>query len=197
MHISLVLAAAVMGLTMTVASAQPSTNDGPYIGLAIAQSSFYDIDAGDGTEIDFNSGSAVRGQVGYGFGSLRAQAEVAYQFVEFEDVDDDEFDTNIIRGTLSLFYDFAPISILDRPTPYVGGGIGIANIAVDGEDGNDFEDDETGVTFHGELGLTYNLTDKFALMPQYRFEWFDTNEVADVQDDLFSHAFGVAGRYHF
>ena len=197
MRISLVLATAAMGLPMTMASAQPSAKDGPYIGLAIAQSTFYDIDAGDGTEIDFYSGSAVRGQVGYGFGSWRAQAEVAYQFVEFEDVDDDEFDTNIIRGTLSLFYDFAPISILDAPSPYVGGGIGIANIAIDGEDGNDFEDDETGVTFHGELGLTYDLTDSFALMPQYRFEWFDTNEVADVQDDLFSHAFGVAGRYHF
>ena len=81
---------------------------------------------------------------------------------------------DIIRGTLSLLYDFAPgISILDSPSPYIGGGIGIANISIDGEDGNDVEDDETGVTFHGELGLTYNLTDSFALMPQYRFEWFD------------------------
>ncbi|MGI9489573.1 MAG: outer membrane beta-barrel protein [Geminicoccaceae bacterium] len=193
MRTGLVLAIVATGLTMKVASAQPATNDGPYIGLAIAQSTFYDVDAGDGTEIDFNSGSAVRGQVGYGFGSWRAQAEVAYQFVEFEDADDDEFDTDIIRGTLSLLYDFAPISMLDSPSPYVGGGIGIANIAVDGED----EDDETGVTFHGELGLTYDVTDSFALMPQYRFEWFETNEVADIQDNLFSHAFGVAGRYHF
>lgn len=197
MRIGLVLATAAMGPAITVASAQPSTNDGPYLGLAIAQSSFYDIDASDGTEIDFDSGSAIRGQIGYGFGSLRVQAEVAYQFVEFEEADDDDFDTDIIRGTLSLFYDFAPIPILDSPSPYAGGGIGIANIAIDGEDGSDFEDDETGVTFHGELGLSYNITDSFVLMPQYRFEWFDTNEVADVQDDLFSHAFGVAGRYHF
>ena len=197
MHIGLVLATAAMGLPMTAALAQPATKDGPYIGLAIAQSTFYDIDAGDGSEIDFDSGSAVRGQVGYDFGSWRAQAEVAYQFVEFEDADGDEFDTDIIRGTLSLFYDFAPIAIFDAPSPYIGGGIGMANIAIDGEDGNDLEDDETGMTFHGELGLTYNLTDRFALMPQYRFEWFDTNEVADAQDDLFSHAFGVAGRYHF
>ena len=196
MRFNPVLAAAA-GFAAAMTSAQALAKDGPYLGLAIAQSSFYDIDAGDGTEIDFDSGSAVRGQIGYGFGSWRAQAEVAYQFVEFEDVDDDEFDTNIIRGTVSLFYDFAPLSVLDAPIPYVGGGIGFANIAIDGEDGNDFEDDKTGLTFHGELGLAYNLTDNLALMPQYRFEWYETDEVADVQDNLFSHAFGVGGRYHF
>ena len=197
MRIRPVLAAAAMGLATTAISGQPLAKDGLYLGLAIAQSSFYDIDAGDGTEIDFDSGSAVRGQLGYRFGSLRAQAEVAYQFVEFEDVDDDEFDTNIIRGTLGLFYDFAPLPVFEAPTPYVGGGIGFANIAIDGEDGNDFEDDQTGFTFHGELGLAYDLTDSFALMPQYRFEWYETNDVAEVQDNLFSHAFGVGGRYHF
>ena len=100
MRIGLALATAATGLTASHGARQDGgfssageTNDGPYIGLAIAQSSFYDIDAGDGSEIDFSSGSAVRGQVGYGFGSWRAQAEVAYQFVEFEDADDDEFDT--------------------------------------------------------------------------------------------------------
>lgn len=197
MRIRPALATAALGLATTMLSDQPSAEDGPYLGLAIAQSSFYDIDAGDGTEIDIDSGSAVRGQVGYGFGSWRAQAEVAYQFVEAEDVDDDEFDTDIIRGTISLFYDFAPLPVFEAPTPYVGGGIGFANIAVDGDDGNDLEDDKTGFTFHGELGLAYNLTDNFALMPQYRFEWYETNDVAEVQDNLFSHAFGVGGRYHF
>lgn len=197
MRTSLVLAASVLGLTATVASGQTTTGDGPYLGLAVAQSSFYDVDADDGSQIDFDSGSAVRGQVGYRFGSLRAQVEIAYQFVEFENADDDEFDTDVIRGTFGLFYDFSPIAMIETPSPYVGGGIGLANIRVDGEDGNDLEDDETGVTFHGELGLTYDLTDSFALMPQYRFEWFDVNDVADLEDDLFSHAFGVAGRYYF
>jgi len=194
MRIRPVLAAAAMGLAATTLSGQSSAKDGPYLGLAIAQSSFYDIDAGDGTEIDFDSGSAVRGQFGYRFGSLRAQAEVAYQFVEFEEEDDDDFNTDIIRGTISLFYDFAPLPVFEAPTPYAGGGIGLANIAVDG-DGVD--DDETGFTFHGEIGLAYDLTDNFALMPQYRFEWYETNDVAEVQDNLFSHAFGVGGRYHF
>ncbi len=193
MRFSPVLAAAA-GLATAMASAQTLAEDGPYIGLAIAQSSFYDIDAGDGTEIDIDSGSAVRGQIGYGFGSWRAQAEVAYQFVEAEDVDGDDFDNDIIRGTIGLFYDFAPLQIFESPTPYVGGGIGFANIAVDGDG---IDDDQTGFTFHGELGLAYNLTDSFSLAPQYRFEWYETNDVAEVQDNLFSHAFGVGGRYHF
>lgn len=197
MRINSAIAAGVFGLTMTVAAAQPHADDGYYVGLAIAQSIFYDIDAGDGSEIDFDSGSAVRGQFGYSFGSWRAQAEVAYQFVEFEEEDDDDFDTDIIRGTIGLFYDFAPIAILDQPSPYVGGGIGLANIRVDGDNGVDIEDDETGVTFHGEIGLAYKLTPNFILSPQYRFEWYDTNEVADVRDDLSSHAFGVGGHYRF
>ncbi len=197
MRINLTLATAAMGLTIMEASAQPLENKGPYLGLAVAQSSFYDIDAGDGTEIDFDSGSAFRGRIGYSLGSWRAEAEFAYQFVEAEDVDNDEFDVDIIRGTLSVFYDFAPLSLANAPQPYIGGGIGVANIAVDGQDNSDFDDDKNGFTFHGELGLIYDLNDSFALMPQYRFEWFDTNEVADVQDDLFSHAFGVAGRYQF
>lgn len=198
MRTSLAVAAGAFGLVMTAASTQPHAGDGPYIGLALAQSTFYDIDAGDGSEIDFDSGSAVRGQFGYAFGPLRAQAEIAYQFVEFEtEDDDDDFNTDIIRGTISLYYDFAPIAILDHPSPYVGGGIGLANLDVEGDDGVDVEDDETGVTFHGEIGLTYKLTSNFALMPQYRFEWYDANEVADVQDDFSSHAFGVGGRYHF
>jgi len=197
MRVHPILATAALGLAVTAASTQPSADDGLYVGLAIAQSIISDIDADDGTEVDFESGSIVRGQVGYGFGSWRAEAEVGYQFVDFEDADGDEFDTDIIRGALSLFYDFAPLPIHDTPTPYIGGGIGIANIDVEGEDGNDVEDDETGVSFHAELGLSYNLTTSFALMPQYRFEWFNTNEVADLQGGLFSHAFGVAGRYYF
>jgi hypothetical protein len=45
--------------------------------------------------------------------------------------------------------------------------------------------------------LNVNLTGNFAIAPHYRFEWFDTNEVANLQDDLYAHALRVTGRFSF
>jgi opacity protein-like surface antigen len=171
--------------------------EGPYIGLS-GGVQFYDgIEAGDGTDVDFDTGLGAAGQVGYRFGQLRTEVEFAYQAAEAEDVDGDVFDNTILRGTIGAYYDFSPLVVAGDFAPYVGAGVGVANIEVEGTDGNDFKDDETGLTFHAEAGFTFNVSNNFAISPNYRWEWYETNEVADVDGELYAHNIRVTGRFSF
>lgn len=181
-------------LTQTSSAQTASSNDGFYLGLVGGVQFFDGIEAGDNSDIDYDPGYAVGGQVGYRLGQLRAEAELAYESAELEDAGGDKFDTNIIRGAASLFFDVTDIGSV---TPYFGGGIGIANIEIKGTGGNSFEDDKTGVTLHGEAGLAFNVTSNIAIVPHYRLEFFDTKEVANVQNDLYAHAVRVSGRLYF
>ena len=185
-------------LASSGAMAQTVLNtQGPYIGLS-GGVQFYDgIEAGDGTDIDFDTGFGGAGQVGYRFGQLRAEVELAYQAAEAEDVDGDVFDNTVLRGTIGAYYDFSPLLVAGDFAPYVGAAVGVANIEVEGTDGNNFKDDETGLTFHGEAGFTYHITNNIAVSPNYRWEWYETNEVADVDGELYAHAIRVTGRYAF
>lgn len=188
--------AAVLASSGASAQTYASAN-GLYLGLVGGAQFFDGVDAGDGTEIDFDTGYVVGGQLGYRFGQLRAEAELAYEVAELEDVDDDIFDTKVIRAAAGLYFDLLPVAALGGISPYAGGGIGVANIEIEGTDGNDFEDDETGFTFHGEAGVTIKITENLAIAPHYRFEWFDTKEVANFENDLYAHAVRVSGRFSF
>lgn len=170
----------------------PSASTGIYMGI-VGGPQFFN---GGDVAFDYNTGYVIGGQLGYKFGSWRAEAEISYESSEFRDVDNDVFDFEVIRGGVSLFYDLATAPAHDALSPYIGGGIGASNINAEGTDDSTFEDDETGLTLHSEIGMTIKMTQSIAIAPHYRFEWFETG-IAGFDDYFHAHAFRVAARLGF
>lgn len=186
---SILLVSAIALLSSQASAQTASSGSGIYIGL-VGGPAFFD---GGDKAFDYNPAYTIGGQVGYKFGSWRAEGELSYQASEFRDFNNNAFDFEVIRGGASMFYDFATTPALAAITPYIGGGLGFSNIQTER---GDFDDEQTGVTLHSEFGMTFNVTQSFALAPHYRYEWFETG-IAGFNDYLNSHAFRVAARLGF
>jgi opacity protein-like surface antigen len=164
-------------------------SDGPYIGVVTGPEFF----AGGDDAFDYNLGHFIGGQVGYRVGQWRTEGELSYAETEFRDIDNDVFDVEVIRGNASLFYDFAMTPALDAFAPYVGGGVGLSNIAVER---GAFDEDETGITLHGEVGMVVDVSPSLSLVPQYRYEWFEQG-VAGFDDYFRAHSLRIAAQFGF
>ena len=176
-----------LGSVAPVKQTFADNQDGPYIGFALAPQFFSDNKAGDVT-VDFDTGIAFSALFGYKLSNLRLEGELAYQTVEGTSTTNVNADVDIVRFTGAAYYDF-DLFVLK---PYLGGGMGVASLAASG----DFEDDDTGFTWHGEAGLTFNLTDQFAILPTYRYEWTDT-DLGTFEKAQTAHAFRITLRYQF
>lgn len=147
--------------------------------------------------LDHDLGYTVGGAAGYAIGNWRGEADIIYSAAEFEANNDVIFDISSLRGSLGLYYDITQLGFLGDTEPYLGGGVGLANLLVEGTDGNPFEDDNTVLTLHVETGLNFNVTQNFSLVPDYRFEWYDSGDFATFDEDIISHSFRIAGRLWF
>ena len=124
-------------------------------------------------ELTFDPGYTVGGQIGYIFGSVRAEAEIEYNEA---DADSGSSDTlEVIRGTGGLYFDFIGFS-QSNILPYVGGGFGFAGVELG-------SDSETALTAHGEAGVSFAAAENFDIVFAYRFEWYDA-DVGNADDAI-------------
>lgn len=169
-------------------------------GLAILQ------DAGD-VDVSYDTGYNIAGQIGYQFDTnIRIESEVSYKSssgerkFSFDDVEaETDQDLNIFNVTAGVFLDLWPVSVL---VPYVGGGIGYANVEVDNDDFGK-ADQDVFMAF-AEGGIPYNVTPSLALVPSVRFNWYRTKEkdADDVElpvigDNLYNFDLRVGAKYTF
>ena len=183
----------LLGLTLFVMTSVPLAatavadgGEGPYFGLKVGGATVEDSEADD-VEIEYDTGFAISGQVGYQFDVFRIEGEFGYQGLEGLSENDVNSDVDIGRFTINGYVD---LPIAPNVSPYIGGGFGVANLSAD----DDFEDDDSAFTWHGETGLNINLNDQFALSPFYRYQWIDT-DLGEQSEPLVSHIFGVSLRY--
>ncbi|MEM7043942.1 MAG: porin family protein [Pseudomonadota bacterium] len=159
---------------------------GPYFGLKVGGVSTEDSEA-DGIDIEYDTGFAISGQVGYQFDLFRLEGEFGYQGLEGLSETDVNSDVDVGRFTLNAYAD---LPIAPNLGPYFGGGFGVASLRAD----DDFEDEDSAFTWHGEAGLNIHLNDQFAVSPFYRYQWIDT-DLGQQSEPLVSHLFGVSLRY--
>ena len=161
---------------------------GPYVSLSAGGINVEDSEA-DGVGIDYDTGVALGGQLGYQFRGFRLEGELGFQFTEGLSENDVNSDVDISRFTVNGYVD---LPLGGQVTPYIGGGFGVAGLHADG----DFEDDDTAFTWHGEVGLGLGLTDRFTVAPSYRYQWIDS-DLGGQSEPLISHIFGISLRYQF
>jgi opacity protein-like surface antigen len=146
---------------------------------------FYNENEIGNADLEFDPGWAVGGQLGYIFGSVRAEAEIEYNESEVDQFGNANIDATIsaLRGTGSLYFDFIGFS-QSNILPYAGAGFGLGSLELNGDDGLD--DDELGLTAHGEIGVSFAAASNFDVVFAYRFEWFES-DLENVEDDITAH----------
>lgn len=134
------------------------------------------------TQVEYDPGYRIGGFVGYQVNtSIRVQLDVSYSQADAKntvdaagtDVDTDQ-ETEILSGTAGVFLDLWPVGNF---IPYIGGGLGIAQVEAKVDDtGGVGNDKQTVLTVFGEAGLPFFLTPEFSIIPSARLSWYNTKE---------------------
>jgi len=190
----------------SVASAQGLYVSGK-LGLAIANDSDIsdpDLSAaypGAGVSIEYDSGLALAGAIGTGFSNnVRIEIELAYQKNDLDKITANvsipgvgsgsgslglDGDVSSIAGLLNGYYDFKNTSAF---TPFISGGIGMANVEFDAYGSSD---DDTVFAYQVGLGIGYAINEKVSLDLKYRYFGtadleFDTTEVEYSSHNIYA-----------
>ncbi len=106
------------------------------------------------------------------------------------DIDNFFNDIEVIRGTISGFYDFSPMSMGGYAlSPYAGGGFGFANVEIN--------DDENELTWHAEAGVSVPIVDNLEFVPGVRFEYIFIDENGIDDDSIWITQLRAGVRYSF
>ncbi len=154
-------------------------NVGFYLGGAAGLSFFSDVESSFGGEFGFDIAPTLSGNFGYHFRpDIRLEAELQYAVA---DVDVRADDLEVLRGTISGYYEFADTSFFRIPEvrPHVGAGIGFANVELDAQDVNE-------LTWHAEGGLSIGINDYLDFVPAVRFEHVFLDEDNGFDSDLWA-----------
>ena len=200
---------------------------GPYFGAKIG-ANWMDDTTGDfdgaGVATDtfsFDTGFTGSIVAGYAFGSRwgmlspRVEVEAGYLSNDVDTVDPDSGGAPAASdGSIDAFYWFANL-IFDIPmsgwgfTPFIGGGVGFANVSFDnvnnppaGTLADGVNDENTAFAWNLTAGLSYDISRNVSFDVAYRFVQFTDVEFADIggvgitSDDIDNHQVTAGVRVH-
>ena len=167
--ITLLTLALVFGLIVSTSCA------GTYVSGNLGALFVNDSDINEGSdtgEITFDTGFGLTGALGRTLGNgNRVEIELGYRTSDIDKITIDGIGTAEIDGditTLSLmgnaYYDFAADSDF---SPFIGGGVGFANIEADIDDFG--SEDDTVFAYQLCLGMSFAVNEKSNIDLQYRF----------------------------
>lgn len=154
---------------------------GPYVGLGAGVNIANDADldiyekatgAHYGFKAESDMGYALSLQAGYAFGGPRLEAEVTWRSNDIDKfkyngggkIDGGGIDSIALMG--NAFYDIPTGSAW---TPYVGAGIGVANVRFDDGDFNRGTQTDSLFAYQGIVGLAYNIDQNLSIKADYRY----------------------------
>jgi len=209
MKLKLTLLGTVAALSVISASQSNAHNQGWYIGLEgganwIGDTDFTFDDSWDTTfsTMDFDTGWAALGTIGYGFErNWRVEFEAGYRDndadIFFDGKEEEEFNGNLTEWSFmaNVIYD-VPLS--ERIDLNIGIGAG-ADFA-DFEDNRGFSGDDWNFAYQGIVGLTYAISNRLDLTLTYRYLNVDAPTFSNAIEsyafeDVEKHTVTVGLRY--
>jgi opacity protein-like surface antigen len=212
---------AVFTLTFMTTSAQ-AADKGMYVSGNLGLSLVSDLDlnvTGFPTfaTTSLDPGFRIGGALGYDFGAFRAEGEIAY-FLNDMDEGTSVFlpasspadgDVSVLSFMANGYYDFHISN--SSLVPYVGVGLGFANIDVDVTHPSISslalaDDNDTVFAYQFMAGLGYNISPTVTLTADYRYFRTTSPEFScgpalacagDLETDYSNHSFNFGARFMF
>ncbi len=157
-------------------------------------------------DVSYDTGFHLGGSVGYDFGMFRTEGEFMYRENSFDKMNDYTLN-GVVLGDISLsgnanvksyllngYIDFENKSSI---TPYIGIGLGLADI-----ENSDADIDDKEFAYQAAAGIGYDINKKLTLDVGYRyFAIYDDDNsglgIYDDDDDYKSHNISFSVRYKF
>jgi opacity protein-like surface antigen len=155
-----------------------------------------------GATLEYDTGYAIGGKLGYRMGQIRLEGELGYRAADAEFEADSGFvlvvdadnEYSALFGSANAYYDIAELSLGGLGvTPYVGAGLGYTNVELDNDSAG--SDEEDGFLFLGEAGVTINLSPNLSIVPAYRFDYTAIDVGED--DEFTAHSLLLGARFDF
>ena len=193
---------------LAACGAAQAAEDGFYIGAAagvnLARDSKFDL-TGSQPAASYDTGFAGLASVGYGLGTgLRVEGELGFRDNDIDDIAgvDGSGDVSALTVMGNVLYD---IDLGGRLTPFVGVGVGLAQVDFDGVNpvgGSTVNNDSTAFAYQGIVGATYDVSDRFKLTLDYRYfaapnVELTTNSGASADSEYRSHSVMLGLRFSF
>jgi OOP family OmpA-OmpF porin len=172
-HVLFFLAFAATAFT---GAARADNVSGPYGEIAGGGSHSREMDFGDaGGTVEFESGGLGVLSLGYAtMSGLRPELEVSFRRNDAESSGSEEART----AMANLWYDFRAPAFAPRVRPYLGAGIGSADVEIDqlvDRNGASRSASDTVTAYQGGAGLNYDATRNLVLSLGYRY--LETDEI--------------------
>lgn len=187
----------VFGVGLSTASAQMYISGN--LGAVFLEDSDFDADGLSG-EFSFDTGFGATVGLGHEYGNgLRTEIELGYRSNDFDEVEVDglgsgsvDGDMTALSGMLNVYYDFLPKSIF---TPFIGGGVGVANVEADADDIG--SEDDNVFAYQAAAGGTFAASEKLNIDLQYRYFATDDPEFDGEELEYTTHNIMLGLRYSF
>ena len=187
------------GISNSIAAAYVSGN----VGAVWVNDSDAEDDIGDEAEFTFDSGYGVTAAVGYTFESYytyRTEIEFGYRDNDFDKIK--AFGLSLpIDGdvkTLSLmangFCDLMPNSQI---SPFLGGGLGIANVEADLDYPGLGSEDDTVFAYQVAAGVSFAASENVNIDVQYRFMGTADPDFGVIEAEYQTHNAMIGMRFGF
>jgi len=202
---------AVLALVFITTSAH-AADKGMYVAGNLGISLLSDADVEQSgfptVEASFDLGFNIGGAIGYDYGNIRAEGEITYRRNDIDEISVLGFifpaggDVSSLGFMVNGYYDFH--SANSPVAPYLGVGIGLANVMVDASIGGIplLDDDAWVFAYQFMAGIGYEISPTTALTVGYRY--FQTSDASfpdpgfpDVEVDAQSHEFNFGVRVMF
>ncbi|PKN11723.1 MAG: hypothetical protein CVU69_11260 [Deltaproteobacteria bacterium HGW-Deltaproteobacteria-4] len=145
----------------------------PYVSGAFGLVSASDSDVsepGFSAELSFDPGFGFIAAIGNGFDGLRGEIEMAYRTNDIDEVSFQGLNASVNGDITSLAVMgnlLVDLAVSETVRPFLGAGIGLANVEVNSNDLGD--EDDTVFAYQAIAGLGFPLTHVTTLDLQYRY----------------------------
>ena len=177
------------------------------IGFAMLSDSdvTFTTDPGPGFTMEYDTGFAFGGALGYDFNKFRVEGEISYQKNDINKVSaaggsgDASGDLSSLAFLINGYFDFVNDSAF---TPYISAGVGYAKIDMNdfnvaGSGDSNYSDNDSVFAYQVGLGVGYAVTEKVTIDVKYRYFATEDPEFEATELGVASHNFLLGVRFNF
>lgn len=169
----------------------------PYVSGSFGMVSVSDSTLSDGVnsaELSFDTGFGFMAAIGNNFEGVRGEIELSYRTNDVDKISamgisipvSGDISSTAVMGNL-----LADLAISESIHPFLGAGIGLANVDVDGDE------DDTVFAYQAIVGLGFPLTHVTTLDLQYRYFATEDPEFDGIEAEYQAHNFFAGLRFDF